>query len=75
MDEVRTIDKMEVNLSKEKINFINDVYQKELYYWKKIALESDLTENERKQLTDLAPSRVFFVRKVVVKNDVKMFMT
>ena len=75
MDEVRTIDKMEVNLSKEKIDFINDVYQKELYYWKKIALESDLTENERKQLTDLAPSRVFFVRKVVVKNDVKMFMT
>ena len=75
MDEVRTIDKMEVNLSKEKIDFINDVYQKELYYWKKIALESDLTENERKQLTDLAPSRVFLVRKVVVKNDVKMFMT
>ena len=35
-----------------------------------IALESK-NENERKELTDLAPLRVFLARKAVVKNDVK----
>ena len=55
VDEVRAINEIEVNLSQEKIEFINDAYQKELHYWKKAALESVLTENRRKQLTDLAP--------------------
>ena len=55
VDEVRAIKEIEVNLSQEKIEFINDAYQKELHYWKKAALESVLTENRRKQLTDLAP--------------------
>ena len=55
VDEVRAINEIEVNLSQEKIKFINDAYQKELHYWKKPALESVLTENRRKQLTDLAP--------------------
>ena len=35
---------------------------------KKIALESVLTENEKKQLTDLAPARVFLARKAAIKN-------
>ena len=48
MDEVRAIKEIEVNLFQEKIEFINDAYQKELRYWKKAALESVLTENGRK---------------------------
>ena len=35
---------------------------------KKTALESVLTENEKKQLTDLAPPRVFLARKAAIKN-------
>ena len=46
MNEVRAMNKTEVNLSQEKIDFINDAYQKQLKYWKKVALESVLTENE-----------------------------
>ena len=45
-------------------------HQKELHYWKNIALANN-NEYERKQLTDLAPLRVFLARKAVVKNDVK----
>ena len=48
-----------MNLPQEKIDFINDAHQKEFQYWKNIALESK-NENERKELTDLAPLRVFF---------------
>ena len=33
------MNKIEVNLSQEKINFINDTYQKELQYWKKAVLK------------------------------------
>ena len=40
MDKVRAISEMEVNLSQEKIEFLNDDDQKELHYWKKAALES-----------------------------------
>ena len=46
MNEIRVINKIEVNLSQEKIDFINEAYQKELKYWEKVALESVLTENE-----------------------------
>lgn len=60
MDEVRSMNEIEVNLSQEKIDFINDAYQKELQCPKKVALESVLTKNRRNQLTDLAPLRVFF---------------
>ena len=70
MDEARAINKIEVNLPQEKIDFINDAHQKELQYWKNIALASK-NENEMKQLTYLAPLRVFLARKTVVKNDVK----
>ena len=45
-DEVTVVNKIEVNLSQEKINFINDVYRKELHYWKKVALEIVSAENE-----------------------------
>ena len=58
MDEVRAMNKIEVNLSQEKVEFINDIYQMELHYCKKEALESILTKNERKELTYLAPPRV-----------------
>ena len=64
MDEVRTRNRIEVEIYQEKVDFINDAYEKELRYWKRAALESVSTENEAKELTDLAPSRVIFVRKV-----------
>ena len=59
MDEAREVNKTEVNLPQEKIDFISDAYQKELQYWENIALASK-NENERKQLIDLPPLRVFF---------------
>ena len=31
--------KIEVNLSQEKINFINGTYQKELWYWRQATLK------------------------------------
>ena len=59
MDEARAINKTEAKLPPEKIGFINDTHLKEVQYWKKIALENK-NEDERKQLIDLAPIRVFF---------------
>ena len=56
------MNEIQVNLSHEKLNFINDTYQKELQYWKKIVF---LTKNERKELTDLAPPRLLKVIKVI----------
>ena len=56
------MNEIEVNLFHEKLNFINDTYQKELQYWKKIVF---LTKNERKELTDLAPPRLLKVIKVI----------
>ena len=47
MDEARAINKIEVNLPQEKIDFINDAHQKELQYWRNIRLASK-NENERK---------------------------
>ena len=70
MDEVKAINKIEVNLPKEKVDFIKDTHQKELNYWKEIALENK-NEDAKKQLTDLAPLRAFLARKDVVKNEVK----
>ena len=49
MTGVRAMNKIEVNLSQEKIDFVNDTYQKELQYWKREALETVLTENGRKR--------------------------
>ena len=70
MDEARAVNRIEVNLPQEKIDFINDSYQKELQYWKSIALASK-NEHEMKQLTDLVPLRVSLARKAVVKSDTK----
>ena len=68
MDEVRVVNEIEVNLSQTKMNFKNGAYQKGLQYWKKVVLESVWTENEKKVLIDLAPLRVCFIRKAVIKN-------
>ena len=69
MGEARAIKKISVNFPKEKIDFINETHQKELNYWKKIALDNK-NEDEKKQLTDLAPLGTFLARKDV-KNEVK----
>ena len=53
MDKVRALNKIEVDLSQEKIDFINNTYQNKLQHWKKVALESVLTGNEGKELIDL----------------------
>ena len=64
MDKVRARNKIEVEIHQEKVDFINDAYEKELRYWKRVALESVSTKNEAKELIELAPSRVILVRKV-----------
>ena len=51
--------RIETNLSQEKIEFINVDYTEEVDCWKRAALGSK-NEEERKQLTNLAPIRVFF---------------
>ena len=58
MNEVRAMNKIEVDLSQEKIDFINDAYEKELQHQKNVALESVSAENESKQLTDLHPQEI-----------------
>ena len=62
MEEARVVNRIETNLSQEKIDFINAAYAEEVDYWKMAALLSK-NEEERKQLINLAPSRVFLVRK------------
>ena len=59
MEEARVINKIETNLSKEKIDFINGADAEEVDYWKGAALESK-NEEEMKKLTNQAPSRVFY---------------
>ena len=59
MEEARAVNRIETNLSQKKIDFINAAYAEEVDYWKRVALRSK-NEEERKQLTNLAPSRVFF---------------
>ena len=58
MDEAKAINKLRLNLPKEKVDFINDTHQKELNYWKRIALEGK-NEDEKKKLTDLTALGVF----------------
>ena len=66
------INEIEVNLTQEKINFINYSYQKVLLYWKEVAVKKASTENETKKLTDLALSTFFLIRKAAIKNAKKM---
>ena len=70
MDETREANKIEAILPQEKIDFINDAHPKEVDYWKKAALGRK-NEDERKQLTDLAPLRDFLARKGAVKSGVE----
>ena len=63
MDEVKE-SRIEVEIHQEKVDFINDAYEKELRYWKRAALESVSTKNEARELIQLAPSREILVRKV-----------
>ena len=64
MDKVRARNKIEVEIHQEKVDFINDAYEKELRYWKRAALESVSTKNEARELIELAPRKVILVRKV-----------
>ena len=59
MEEARVVNTIEANLPQEKIDFINAAYIEEVDYWKRVALDSK-NEEEKKQLTDLAPLKVFF---------------
>ena len=68
MEEAKAINKIVVNLPKVKVDFINGTHQKELNYWKKIALEGK-NQDKKKQLTDLAPLGAFLVRNDAVKNE------
>ena len=70
MDEARAVNRIEANLPQEKIDFINGVYAEEVDYWKRFALGSK-TGEERKQLTDLVPLKVFLVRKDAEKSSVE----
>ena len=62
MDEVRE-NRIEPEIHQEKVDFVNDAYEKELRYWKRATLESVSTENEARELIELAPRRVILVRK------------
>ena len=59
MEEAWAVNRIEANLPREKKDFINDVHAKEVDYWKRTALEGR-SEDEKKQLRDLAPLKVFF---------------
>ena len=63
MDKVRE-SRIEVEIHQEKVDFVNDAFEKELQYWKRVALESVSTENEAQELIQLGPSRVILVHKV-----------
>ena len=65
------MNKIEANLSQEKINFKNDTYKKKSQYWKKAALKKGFNR-ERNKMMDLAPLRVFLIRKAAIKNAKKM---
>ena len=73
MDEVEVkTKKIEIQVNQEKIDHINYVYNKEITYWKKAALGRVLNESEEKELQDLAPSRIFLIRKEKSEKTVKI---
>ena len=63
MNEVRT-NKIEIKMNQDKIGYINYAHNEEITYWKKATLERFSTENEEKELIDLASSRVSLIPKV-----------
>ena len=58
--------RIEVSLSQDKIDLINNIYQKELEYWKEV--ENALDEDKINQLKDAAPSSFFLTCKAT-KNE------
>ena len=62
-----------MELNQEKIDYINYVYNKEITYWKKAALERVLNESEKKELLDLAPSRILLIHKEKCKHCISYF--
>ena len=63
MDEEVRESRIKVELDQEKVDFINDAYEKGLRYWKRAALESISNENEARELIELAPRKVILVPK------------
>ena len=55
--------KIEVSLSQDKINFINDIFQKELQYWKEATLKKAFDKDEADRLENLATPSFFLIRK------------
>ena len=70
MEEARAVNRIEANLPQEKKSFINAAYAEEVHYWKRAALGSK-NEEERKQLTDLAPLKNFLACKDAGKSRVE----
>ena len=74
MCEARVVNRIEANLPQEKIDFINAAHTEEVDYWKRAALGSK-NEEERKQLTDLAPLKAFFwLLKMMEREALNIFM-
>ena len=63
MEEAGAVNRIDTNLSQEKIEFITAAYTEEVDYWKRAVLRGKNEEEERKQLTNPAPSRVFLAHK------------
>ena len=63
---------VEVEVHQEKVDFINDAYEKGLQYWKRVDLESVSTKNEARELIELAPRKVILVRKAKNQNFVNI---
>ena len=48
--------RIKVELHQEKVDFLNDAYEKGLEYWKRAALESVSTKNEARELNSTTES-------------------
>ena len=48
--------RIKVELHQEKVDFLNDAYEKGLEYWKRAALESVSTKNEARELNSTKES-------------------
>ena len=66
MGETQVVNKIVVNLPKEKIDFINQTHAKEIEYLKNVAFDNK-NEEERMQLTNVATLKVSLYRKKSVK--------
>ena len=64
MDEAQAVNKTEANLPQGKIEFINHTHAKEVEYWKNVAFEGK-NEDQKKESTDLAPLRFFWLVKML----------